>query len=169
MLAVVIGCVVGLSMSAVVVVDSFLPGGPRLPDAAMVLALIGVFPVWGAVLWKITRGFRSNRITRQDLFKLVNCIPLRVKVAASIIVGLGMVNALIVFTSWPTGQPEMHAESYFLNSHGQRTLVSEAEYLRAVATVHRGFAGHASMFYAIAGALACGAWVRRRESPASQT
>jgi hypothetical protein len=172
-----IWCVVGFVVSIGVVVDSLIPGGPRLPEATTWLAFIAVFPVWFAVLLKALGGFkRLRRSSLADAFNgparreqmkqtwaIIRPVPMGIKVFAGVVIALGMFNSWSSFGQL-SGQPQQIDSDYVLNNHGTVTHITKDQYLTALADGHRMFAGHAALFYTVAGVLALGVWLTNRKA-----
>jgi hypothetical protein len=131
---------VGATVSAIVVASTLIANGPLIAAWTVVPLFLGIFPI----------HVRSVRLLLpdRDLKKRLLAAP------RLLLVGAGLAGAITfplvmhgVFTLG--GQPERHANRYYVDNHGDSRRVSRSEYRYSERLEERIFAGAALVFYLV--------------------
>lgn len=161
MLALIIWCVACSAACVAIVIDTLLPGGPRLPAAAWIIPLAAIVPTWAAAMSVIKGGpFRGPNL--RETLTLLRPLPAVVKAGVLALLVAALVNFALFFATGPKGQPEVTDSGYVLNVHGKRTSISRQEYLRAEGAGRRAFAMNGAWFHGWFAAATAAARIRRR-------
>ena len=140
-------------------VSTFFLRKPVLPTWAWLSLFVGIFPL---IFFMVSggRGIRSRRGISLSLSQLRARLPL-----VLLVVGMTLFLACWVLTTtalWTLrdGGPDIVNGSFYANSHGSLTPVSETRYHQLQLAEQRGFTAVAAGFY-VAGALYL-LWLLRR-------
>jgi hypothetical protein len=167
----VIGALGGATFGLLVVLLSFLPGAPLLPNGVQFIPFVMVFPIFGwAVIERAQQQARSraslpgqkwyergmttnteaNRGWTQMLVKFHKYRAFLV-IGVSVVILMWIVMMISIVTL--PGQPERAGNRYYLDDHGSHVPVTKAGYESAVAKGERMFAAGATAFLVIAAGM----------------
>jgi hypothetical protein len=143
------GVVVGGVYALGILVLLLRPGDTPVPDLVWILAFVGAFPAFGAgvISRRVTTGQRASTLTSSwPRTAVLRCMAVYVVAALTVLV-LSLTRQAV-----PAGQPVRTADGrYALDSHGDLTYVTRAEYEHALVGGQSFFVGGALVFY-LAGA-----------------
>jgi len=139
-----------LAVELAVFASTFLRGPALVPQAAVIVLFVGVFPVHLRTVLAMTRLRLSER-------ELLRYVP-KAAIAGVILVVL----ATIFLSLLAPGQPVQRDGRYYFNDHGLHIQTDKPGYDRGVKLEERGFSGIPAMFFALGVAVNLALLKRRR-------
>jgi hypothetical protein len=121
---------VGLTVSVLAEVVSWLPFLPPLPEVIFVLCVVGLFPAWATFI------LGPENAARPPMW-----LPLLVVAAG--------VNFVLAMHQLP-GQPEHEGNAYFFNDHGRHRPTDRLGYESGLRAQTRLFTSGTAVFYGVA-------------------
>lgn len=156
--------IAGAAMGLVIVLSTFLPGAPYVPEAVSFVPFVLVFSLFGwAVIERATSAQRKPRqkwnqnpdMTNADYNRAWAALGqsvhrYRVVLAIAVPVVILLWATMMISITSLQGQPIHAGNVYFLDDHGSHIPVSQASYEAAVAQEERIFPAGGTIFLIVA-------------------
>lgn len=147
---------VALAVELAIFASTFLRGPALVPQAAVFVLLVGVFPLHLRTVLVMTRLRLGER-------ELLRYVP-KAAVAGVVLVVLGTIFLSLLAPGHLPRQPMHRDGRYYFNDHGFHVQTDKAGYDRGVKLEERGFSGIPAMFFALGVAVNLALLTRRRST-----
>ncbi|MEU7873328.1 hypothetical protein [Dactylosporangium sp. NPDC049140] len=143
--------VAGAAYSAGLAGWLLLPGYHPVPMLMWLVAVIGIFPVFGSALLVARRYAHEDPAPGTPTLRRPGAVVAAVFATFAALAVAALVLTIVASAQpLPPGQPVIEGGQYFVNDHGTLTPVSQAVYVAALETGQLGFVSISLVFYLIA-------------------